>query len=323
MRVLLPGVAASDDLAGAIWALGNFDGLHRGHQALFAAAREHARRRQVASGVLTFEPHPAKVLNPALAPRLILSSAEKERGIAKAGLDVLAIERFDAALARLSAAEFCARVLHERLRAGGVVVGEAFRFGNHARGTADDLRRALPVVVEVQPVREGDLLCSSTKIRELVLEGRVDAAAMLLGHRYWVEGPVVTGDQRGRTLGVPTANVQVDRELLPKLGVYASYAVLDDGARFLSVTNVGLRPTFTVGDTAVRFEAHLFDFSGDLYGRTLRLELVTHLREERRFPSVEALKVQIHQDIAAARAALGALPPVQGPVQGPSVQGTR
>ena len=183
MRVLQPGVAVADDVAGAIWALGNFDGLHRGHQALFAAARARAHADHVAAGVLTFEPHPAKVLNPALAPRLILTAAERQRGVELAGIDVLAVERFDAALARLSAAEFCARVLLGRLRAGGVVVGEGFRFGFHARGTADDLRRALPLVIEVPPVREGDLLCSSTKIRELVLEGRVDAAALLLGHR--------------------------------------------------------------------------------------------------------------------------------------------
>ncbi|MCC7071451.1 MAG: riboflavin biosynthesis protein RibF [Deltaproteobacteria bacterium] len=303
MRVLPPGVAAPDELAGAIWAIGNFDGLHRGHQALFAAARARATSSRVAAGVLTFEPHPAKVLSPALAPRLILNAAEKERGIAAAGLDALAVERFDAALAALAPDEFCARVLGARLRAGGVVVGEGFRFGVHASGVVDDLRRALPTVIEVRPVREGDLLCSSTKIRELVLEGRVDAAALLLGHRYWVEGPVVHGDHRGRTIGVPTANVRVERELLPRLGVYATWAALDDGTRKAAVTNVGLRPTFATGDD-VRFEAHLFDFAGDLYGRPLRLELVTHLRDERRFASVDELRAQIGADIAAARAAL-------------------
>ncbi|MBI1947840.1 MAG: riboflavin biosynthesis protein RibF [Deltaproteobacteria bacterium] len=304
MRVLPPDVAAADDLAGAVWALGNFDGLHRGHQALFAAARAHAAERNVAAGVLTFEPHPAKVLNAPLAPLLILNAREKERGIAEAGMDALALERFDAAFAQLSPAEFCARVLRARLRAGGVVVGEGFRFGLHARGTADELRRAVPLVVEVPPVRQGDLLCSSSKIRELVLEGRVEAAALLLGRRYWVEGPVVHGDHRGRTIGVPTANVAVDRELLPRLGVYATVAVLDDGARVHSVTNVGLRPTFQSAADGVRFEAHLFDFAGDLYGRTLRLELVKHLREERRFASVDALKAQIAEDMAAAKSAL-------------------
>lgn len=306
MRLLIPGERAPDDLAGAVWALGNFDGLHRGHQALFAAARAHAQAGRVAAGVLTFDPHPARVLNPPLAPLLILNAREKQRGIEEAGMDALAIERFDAALAKRSPAEFCAAVLGERLRAGGVVVGEGFRFGHRALGTVDDLRRALPLVVEVPPVREGDLLCSSSKIRELVLEGRVDAAALLLGRRYWVEGVVVTGDQRGRTIGVPTANVQVERELLPKLGVYATVAVLDDGVRFSSVTNVGLRPTFQSGQEGVRFEAHLFGFTGDLYGRTLRLELVKHLREERRFPSVDALKAQIAEDIAAAKSALAA-----------------
>lgn len=304
MRVLPPGAAAPDDLAGAIWAIGNFDGLHRGHQALFAAARAQARAAGVAAGVLTFDPHPAKVLNPALAPLLILNDKEKESGIAAAGIDALALERFDAALVQLSPDEFCRRVLGARLRAGGVVVGEGFRFGVHARGTAEDLRRAVPIVVEVAPVRQGDLLCSSSKIRELVLEGRVEAAALLLGHCYFVAGPVVHGDHRGRTIGVPTANVAVVRELLPKLGVYASWALLDDGSRYGSVTNVGLRPTFTGGDAGVRFEAHLFDFAGDLYGRMVRLELVKHLREERRFSSVDALKAQITEDMAAARAVL-------------------
>lgn len=305
MRVLRPGEGAPDELVGAIWALGNFDGLHRGHQALFGAAREAAGGAHVAAGVLSFDPHPAKVLNPALAPLLILNAAEKERGIAAAGVDAYAIERFDAALARLTPAEFCAQVLGARLRAGGVVVGEGFRFGHRALGTAADLRRALPLVIEVPPVREGDLLCSSTKIRELVLEGRVEAAALLLGGPYWVEGPVVLGDQRGRTLGVPTANVQVERELTPRLGVYATVAVLEGGARVPSVTNVGLRPTFVGASAGVRFEAHLLDWSGDLYGRPLRLELVRFLREERRFPSADALKAQIAVDIEDARGALG------------------
>ncbi|MCC7108886.1 MAG: riboflavin biosynthesis protein RibF [Deltaproteobacteria bacterium] len=307
MRVLRPGEGAPDDLAGAIWALGNFDGLHRGHQALFEAARAAAVGAHVAAGVLSFEPHPAKVLNPALAPLLILNAAEKERGIAAAGLDAYAIERFDAALARLTPAEFCTQVLGSRLRAGGVVVGEGFRFGHRALGTVDDLRRALPLVVEVPPVREGDLLCSSTKIRELVLEGRVEAAALLLGRPYWVAGPVVLGDQRGRTLGVPTANVLVERELMPKLGVYATIAVLEGGTRVPSVTNVGLRPTFVGAGAGVRCEAHLLDWAGDLYGQPLRLELTRYLREERRFPSVDALKAQIAEDIRAAKSARGGL----------------
>lgn len=302
MRTLDGDGPFSDDARGAVWAIGNFDGLHRGHQALFAHAQVVASAHGRSSGVLTFSPHPARVLNPSLAPPLILDADEKAAGIAAAGVDLYRVLRFDQALAALTPREFCARILVDGMGAHGVVVGEGFRFGHRAAGTVADLRAALPVVDEVPPVKEGDLVCSSSKIRELVLGGRVDAAATLLGRAYDLAGVVVEGDKRGRTIGVPTANLRVTRELLPKVGVYATRAHLEDGRTFDSVTNIGLRPTFQGQD--VRIEAHLLGFAGDLYSQRLRLEIVARVRDEMRFDGIDGLVAQIKKDIDVAQKTL-------------------
>ncbi len=302
MRTIDEDAALPNDACGVVWAIGNFDGLHRGHHALFKHARAVAAAHDCLSGVLTFDPHPARILNPALAPPLILTAAEKQGGIAAAGIDVYRVLRFDHALASLSATEFCRRVLVEGMLARGVVVGEGFRFGHHAAGTVADLRAALAVVDEVSPVKEGDLVCSSSKIREFVLAGRVDAAAMLLGRPYFLDGIVVEGDKRGRAIGVPTANLLVTRELLPRVGVYATRAFLPDGRVFASVTNIGLRPTFQGQD--VRIEVHLLGFSGDLYGSRLGVDVIHRIRDEMRFDGAPALVDQIRRDIEAARACL-------------------
>jgi riboflavin kinase / FMN adenylyltransferase len=292
-----------DEVRGAVWAIGNFDGLHRGHQALFARARELAGARGAPAGVLTFSPHPATVLNPSLAPPLILTEEEREAGIAAFGIDVLCVLRFDGALAALAPDAFATRVLLDVMGASAAVVGEGFRFGHRAAGRVEDLERHLEVSV-VPPVKEGDLVCSSSKIRELVLEGKVDAAARLLGRPYRLSGKVIEGDKRGRTIGIPTANLETSRELLPRVGVYATRAILGDGSVVPSVTNIGLRPTFQ--GQGVRIEAHLLGFDGDLYGERLELDIVARVRDEMRFPGVEALVAQIRADIARAREILGA-----------------
>ena len=293
---------APDALRGAVVAIGNFDGLHRGHQALFETVKGLARPGQ-RRGVVTFDPHPVRVLAPQLAPPLILRRDEKAAGIAAAGLDVLFTVQFNNAVAALPPAAFCDEILRRRLGIAAVVVGEGFKFGHRAKGRIADLRAAFgDDAHEVSAVREDGYVCSSSKIRELVLQGHVDVAARLLGHPYGVEGAVVRGDGRGRTIGIPTANIETGRELLPKVGVYATWAIVDDGRRIPSVTNVGLRPTFQ--GAGVRVEAHLFDFDGDLYGTRVRLEVVKRLRDEQRFASVEGLITQIHADAAAARVVL-------------------
>ena len=272
---------------------------------MFKHARAVAAAHGALSGVLTFAPHPARVLNSALAPPLILDAEEKQRGIASSGIDLYRVLRFDHELASLTPTEFCRRVLVEGMGARGVVVGEGFRFGHRAAGNVVDLRASLQVVDEVPPVKEGDLICSSSKIRELVLAGRVDAAALLLGGPYFLEGVVVEGDKRGQTIGVPTANLRVTRELLPKVGVYATRAVLADGSVCASVTNIGLRPTFQGQD--VRIEAHLLGFNGDLYGTRLHLDIIHRVRDEMRFDGVAALVAQIRRDIDAAQESIAAL----------------
>lgn len=286
------------DCRGGAWAIGNFDGLHRGHQALFARARAVAVELGGPSGVVTFSPHPARVLNPQLAPPMILTEEERDAGIAAAGIDALAVVAFGRALADQSPEVFAREVLVTRLGAAAVVVGEGFRFGHRAAGTVDDLRRRLPRVEVVEPVREGDLMCSSSKIRELVLAGKVEAAARLLGRPYRLTGTVVEGDRRGRTIGIPTANLATRRELLPRVGVYATRVILPDGRTFPSVTNIGLRPTFA--GEGVRIESHLLDFDDDLYGQHLSIDLVARVRDEVRFTDAGSLVAQIRADIVRA-----------------------
>jgi riboflavin kinase/FMN adenylyltransferase len=285
---------------GVVVAIGNFDGLHRGHRALIARACELAASKHAGVGVVTFEPHPVKILASHLAPPLILRRDEKEAGLRALGVDIVHVVPFDLALAQMSPARFVSDVLVQRVGACGVVVGEGFRFGHKAAGSIDDLRAAFGEGAVVVPsVKEGGLVCSSTKVRELVLGGHVETAGTLLGQPYFLEGVVVRGDGRGRTLGIPTANLETGRELLPKVGVYATRAILDDGRERGAVTNVGLRPTFA--GEGVRIEAHLFQFDEDLYGRRLRLDMVGRIRDERRFGSVDELVVQIRDDVAQAR----------------------
>jgi riboflavin kinase/FMN adenylyltransferase len=281
-------------------ALGNFDGLHRGHQALLARTRELALHKGVRAGVVTFDPHPVKVLAARLAPPLILRPDEKMAGLRRLGAEVVHVLPFDQELASLAPHQFVQDVLCKRLGVCGVVVGEGFRFGHGAKGSFVDLHAAFgDDAVAIPVVKVGGLVCSSTKVRELVLSGNVEAARTILGQPYFLEGVVVRGDGRGRTLGIPTANVQTDRELLPRLGVYATRAELDDGRALVSVTNVGLRPTFA--GEGVRIEAHLIGAHEDLYGRRLRLELLARIRDEKRFASAAELLAQIEHDIADAK----------------------
>lgn len=302
MQVIASSVVDAAD-RGAVVALGNFDGLHRGHHALFAEVKARAKRLGVKAGVVTFDPHPVRVLAPHLAPPLLLRPDEKWAGMAAAGLDVAYVVAFDAAVAQKSPRAFIDDVLVGRFGARGVVVGDGFRFGMGRRGGIADLVDVFgDAAVAVAAVREGELVCSSSKVREFVMQGNVGGAALLLGRPYFVEGEVVRGDGRGRTIGVPTANVDSQRELLPKVGVYATRATLPSGRVVDSVTNVGLRPTFQ--GQGVRVEAHLFDVDEDLYGRRLRVDFIARLRDEQRFADVSALIAQIHTDIASAKAAL-------------------
>jgi riboflavin kinase/FMN adenylyltransferase len=291
-------------------AIGNFDGVHRGHQELVRVARERAAATGATAGVLTFTPHPARVFAPALAPPLIVSLERRLELLGLAGADVAIVEEFTPALAAVEAEAFVRDILVRGLGARQVVVGWDFSFGRGRRGNPALLRDAgaalgLGVTV-VPPVTVDGLVCSSTKVREFVLEGRVEGAALLLGRPAELQGVVVRGAGRGRGLGIPTANVTPEAELVPKVGIYAARAHVLDAAGAIASTHkaalsIGSNPTF-VAAGAVTIEAHLLDFDADLYEKRLRIEVLHRLRDERRFDSVEALLAQIAVDVAETRA---------------------
>jgi riboflavin kinase / FMN adenylyltransferase len=287
-------------------AIGNFDGVHRGHRAIFALVRELSAAESGESVVLTFEPHPVKVLAPALAPPLITTYARKLQLIGGCGLDVAVVQPFDEAFAGVAADEFIRDVLHRALGVRGVCVGPDFTFGRGRSGSPELLRAAgaeLGFSVTIVPPQTIDgLVISSSKVREFLLQGRVEAASRLLGREHELEGVVVRGAGRGRTIGVPTANLAPEGELIPQGGVYAGHVRLKDERR-PAVINIGINPTFVHGG-ALTVEAHLLDFEGDLYGERLTFEFHARLRAERRFEEVPALVAQIRADIAEAREVL-------------------
>jgi riboflavin kinase/FMN adenylyltransferase len=310
-----PGAGPGETLPSPLaLAIGNFDGVHRGHQELVRVARGIAEGRGGAAGVLTFDPHPARVFAPALAPPLIVSLERRLELLGEAGADLAIVEAFTPALAAVEAEAFVRDVLVGAFGAREVVVGFDFSFGHGRRGTPALLREigaGLGLGVTIVPAVTIDgLVCSSTKVREFVLEGRVEGAALLLGRPVEVQGPVVRGAGRGRGLGIPTANVAPEAELVPRLGIYAARALVLDASGGVASTHqaalsIGSNPTF-VEAGAVVVEAHLLDFEGDLYDKRLRLEVLHRLRDERRFESIEALKAQIATDIAQTRALLEA-----------------
>ena len=282
-------------------ALGNFDGLHRGHMKLLDQVRRRAAERGGTSVVQIFDPHPARVLRPEKAPPLLATHAQKLHAFECAGLSALAIVRFTHEFSRWEPEAFVERVLINWLGVAEVWVGENFLFGRDRSGTFT-LLKALGQdrgfkVEKIEPVRFKDFVVSSTRIRRLIQEGRVDEAAALLGRTYAIEGTVVHGDARGRTLGFPTANLETENEVLPRYGIYATVTTIDEVAH-RSVSSVGVRPT--IGDGRLVIETHLLDGPHDLYGKRLRLAFVKWQREERAFPSLDALKAQIALDCAAA-----------------------
>jgi riboflavin kinase/FMN adenylyltransferase len=282
-------------------ALGNFDGMHRGHQQLVDEVRRQARERAGTSVALIFEPHPPRVLRPDKAPPLLMTLAQKLAAFERAGLDTVAIVRFTPELSRFEPEVFVETVLVDWLRVAEVWVGANFLFGRDRSGTFT-LLRALGEdcgyrAEKIEPVFYKDFVVSSTRIRHLVAEGRVDEAGALLGHHYAIDGEVVRGDGRGRTLGCPTANLATENELLPADGVYATIAALDD-TWHRAVTSVGLRPT--IGDGRRTVETHLLDGHYDLYGRRLRVLFVKWLRDQARFDTLDALRTQIAEDCEAA-----------------------
>src|SRR5215831_9159930 len=286
-----------------VLALGNFDGLHRGHRKILERIRRVASERGATAVVMTFDPHPPRIVRPDKAPPLLMTKAQKLEAIADAGVQGAAIVRFTPELSRWDPETFVRTVLVEWLHVGEVWVGANFLFGHDRAGNFSMLRvlggRYGFKAEKIDPVRYKDFVVSSTRVRRLVSEGRVDEAGALLGHQYAIDGTVVRGDQRGRALGFPTANLCTENELLPPHGVYATTARIGQVV-YASVTNIGTRPTVdSSGRTTV--ETHIFDFDRDLYGQSVRVSFVQRLRDERTFESLDALRDQIDADCRRSR----------------------
>ena len=303
--IVVRDTAPVDALRGAVLAMGNFDGVHRGHHAVIAVARKRASELGRPAGVLTFEPHPRDFFHPAEPLFRLTDELTKLRLLAAAGLDGAVVLTFNAALAATTAEDFVAQILVGRFAVGGVIVGFNFHFGKDRTGSPAFLTeqgRKHGFAVDIVPPFELDgRPVSSGPIRDALIAGRVTDAAVLLGFPWFVSGKVIHGDKRGRELGFPTANLELDASCGLRHGVYA-VRVGVDGRRYDGVANFGRRPMFDSG--AVLLEVFLFDFAGDLYGRDIDVVFIDWIREEKLFSSVDELVRNMDNDAAQARAVL-------------------
>jgi riboflavin kinase/FMN adenylyltransferase len=301
------------DAHGAVVTLGNFDGVHLGHQAVIARAARIARATGKPLGVLTFEPHTKAFFRPDAPPFRLTPLRTKLHALETLGVDQVIALAFDKPFSQLSAEDFAGKVLAQGMKISHAVAGGDFRYGNKHAGTMDSLMRAGAVhgfgVTRVDPVSAGDgTIYSATAIRRFIADGDMAGAASLLGRPWEIDGHVIGGDRRGRELGFPTANLKLGEYLRPAFGIYAVRARLDrPGAPWIDgVANLGIRPMWRTDEPML--ETHLFDFADDIYGQVLRVRLIARLRPEAKFDSIEALVAQVDQDKIAAREALLASP---------------
>ena len=289
--------------------IGNFDGVHLGHQAILRALLEYARRKSLLAAVVTFDPHPLRVVRPEHAPPMLMTLSQRLRCLAGFGVDAALVLKFDLALSHLSPAEFVRRILAETLAAKGILVGENFRFGHRHAGDVALLAEmgrtgscgARFDVITVPPVIFRGVVVSSTLVRNSLREGQVSHAARLLGRPYELEGKIQSGRGVGRKVVVPTLNLATEAELLPANGVYATQTHVR-GKWQPSVTNIGVRPTMSAdgGPAPVSVESHLLGFAEDVTEGPLAVRFCARLRDERKFPGPDALWAQIQRDIARA-----------------------
>ncbi|MEA3009494.1 MAG: riboflavin kinase / adenylyltransferase [Sphingomonadales bacterium] len=303
MERLDGGSAVPQALRGGIVALGNFDGFHSGHQAVVGRAVERGRAEGRPVLVATFDPHPVRFFRPETPPFRLTSLDQRQRLFAAAGADAMIVFRFETALAATSAEAFIAGNLIELIGAAGVVTGEDFTFGRGRGGNVEILAEAgdrLGFSVDsVGPVSDGEGPISSSRIRDALQAGDCRAAARLLTRPFAIEGVVEHGDKRGREIGYPTANIALGSYLRPRFGIYAVRGRLADGQLLDGAANLGVRPTFEPPKELL--EPYFFDFEGDLYGRTIEIELVDFLRPEAKYDSLDALKAQVALDCDEAR----------------------
>jgi riboflavin kinase/FMN adenylyltransferase len=281
-----------------VLALGNFDGLHRGHLKIVERVRRGAAEHGGTPMAMTFDPHPSRVVRPDKAAALLMTKVQRLEALEAAGIRAVAVVRFTPELSQWDPEMFVRTVLVDWLRVSEVWVGANFLFGHDRAGNFSTLRtlgqRLGFRADKIDPVRYKEFVVSSTRIRRLVAEGRMDEAGALLGHQFYIDGLVVDGKHRGRELGFPTVNLKTENELVPPNGVYATTVTID-GIVHPSISNIGVRPTFGES-SATTIEAHILGYSGDLYGRQVRLGFVMRLRDERKFEDVDALKAQLEAD---------------------------
>lgn len=279
--------------------IGNFDGIHLGHKKIIDAVKRHSEENSTRSCVITFTPHPQKVLG-RKEVSLIFPLQRKFKMIESTGIDVVICLNFTRELSKVSAENFVKDILLRRLKIKDIVVGPGFSFGHERKGNVDLLQSMGKThgfnTVVAEAARVDDRVVSSSAIRSLVRDGEISEANRFFGYDYYIEGVVVKGEKRGRKLGFPTVNLDTEWEILPKPGVYATYVKLSDGFHG-SITNIGVRPTFE--ESKLTVETHIFDFSDDLYGEEVRVNFVARLRDEKRFESVDKLVEQINHDIVA------------------------
>ena len=287
---------------GTVLTLGVFDGLHLGHQRIMQTVVESANETGAVPTVITFDPHPRAVLHPENAPPLLQTLDQRLANFEVLGIKQTIVIRFDKEFAGIDAETFLRDIVHERLQAREVFLGKGFFFGKNRGGNIALLREMSKKLGffadEVAEVRLRGHRISSSKIRQLLAEGRVNLARRMLGRPYGVEGQIIHGLQRGRTIGFPTANLHPHNRVIPKFGVYAT-ATLIDGKWRRSITNVGVRPTFD-DDQNPSIESYIFDFDGDLYGDVLRVRFLHRIRDERKFASIDELRAQIERDTRRA-----------------------
>jgi len=298
---ILTSLSDADSSQSSVVSIGNFDGLHRGHQEILKSVVKRAGALGLRSVAMTFAPHPIRFLAPEHAPKLISTLDQKIRLIENAGVDVLFLTRFDRAFSQLSPEDFIRQYLVEGLRARSVCVGNNFNFGYQGSGTIETLRQFTSdfEIIEVPPVRVRGVLVSSSRVRELVASGHVSRACRLLGRWLEIEGNLTPGAGRGRSVTVPTLNLKPQNELIPKLGVYVTRISLDGQPFMNSITNVGVRPTF--GESDLTIETFVLNDTVPAHADSARLDFFYRLRDEVKFESPEAVRRQIGKDVKRAQ----------------------
>jgi riboflavin kinase/FMN adenylyltransferase len=306
MKVINGVRELSVPLAASILTIGNFDGVHLGHRVLLARVAELARELKVPSVVMTFEPHPVKVLHPDRKLTRVFAFEDQKNCLEAAGVDLLVVEPFSREFSQVPAERFLGEWIYRQFSPRAVIVGYDFSFGADRKGSIDFIRSKSTdfgfSVEVIPPVKVDGEICSSTRIRQAVEAGDVSLANKMLGRSFYVEGLVERGAGRGRTIGIPTANLRTTAETVPAQGVYAAWAVTSSG-RYRAMVNIGTNPTFA-HQGHITIEAHILDFSEDLYGSNLRLEFVQRIRSEMKFSGPSELVAQINKDIAEGRKVL-------------------